>query len=159
MKADVDVDKGKKKEKKEKEGSWNGEGRAFIPFLKLHLYFTEVTEDRLLYFHLRNETCLSWLTSCVLGYFDAVGLTCMLMITLYFFSFVKEDSACFTPPPPKKKNKSHFDGFLFYFILFCSFVLFVVSFPDFVPTKGNLCSAASFTGIIKRKKENRLWRK
>lgn len=27
-----------------------GKGQAFIPFLKLHLYFTEVTEDRLLYF-------------------------------------------------------------------------------------------------------------
>lgn len=30
--------------------SWRGEGQAFIPLLKLHLYFTDVTEDRLLYF-------------------------------------------------------------------------------------------------------------
>lgn len=43
MKADFDVDKKTPK-------SWKGEGQAFIPFLKLHLYFTEATEDIDLYF-------------------------------------------------------------------------------------------------------------
>lgn len=34
---------------------------SIYPLLKLHLYFTEATEDRLLYFLLRfsNSTCLS----------------------------------------------------------------------------------------------------
>lgn len=59
------------------------EGQAFIPFLKLHLYFTEVTEDSLLYFNFLFPVTRVFHDSflCV-GVFSRSVHTCMLMVTL-----------------------------------------------------------------------------
>lgn len=64
-------DVGLKKKKGKKVGQQDGR-QAFTPFfLKLHLYFTETTEDSLLYFllHFFKFSVFIMNISCVLGYF------------------------------------------------------------------------------------------